>query len=154
MAGTSRGSRWRPVGKGSGKGWMESTRDRFEDRGRLAVGSGSEGVRGRDGGGSAATLEKLGGGPGTRWGLRTRAGGNNRWGGSRCACRNGTRLVGVLPAHLAAKVFRAATRCGIWVLVVPAKLTWLIQPADTHAFYKYKMYLSLSPLHGSHGQIR
>ena len=63
-------------------------------------------------------------------------------------------LMDALPAHLAAKVFRAATRCGIWVLVVPAKLTWLIQPADTHAFYKYKMYLSLSPLHGSHGQIR
>ena len=46
-----------------------------------------------------------------------------------------------LPAHLAPKVFRAAARCGIGVVVVPAKLTWLIQPADTHAFYKYKMFL-------------
>ena len=44
MAGRSRGSRWRPVGEGSGKGWMESTRDRFADRARLAVGSGSAGV--------------------------------------------------------------------------------------------------------------
>ena len=50
-------------------------------------------------------------------------------------------LMDALPAHIAPKVFRAATRCGIWVVIVPAKLTWLIQPADTHAFYKYKMYL-------------
>ena len=50
-------------------------------------------------------------------------------------------LMDALPAHIAPKVFRAATRCGIWVVIVPAKLTWLIQPADTHAFYKYKMFL-------------
>lgn len=50
-------------------------------------------------------------------------------------------LMDALPAHLAPKVFRAAARCGIWVVVVPAKLTYLIQPADTHVFYKYKMYL-------------
>ena len=50
-------------------------------------------------------------------------------------------LMDALPAHLAPKVFRAAARCGIWVVVVPAKLTWLIQPADTHAFLKYKMFL-------------
>ena len=50
-------------------------------------------------------------------------------------------LMDALPAHIAPKVFRAAARCGIWVVVVPAKLTWLVQPADTHAFYKYKMYL-------------
>ena len=50
-------------------------------------------------------------------------------------------LMDALPAHLAPGVFRAAARAGIWVVVVPAKLTWLIQPADTHAFFKYKMYL-------------
>ena len=50
-------------------------------------------------------------------------------------------LMDALPARVAQTVFRAAARCGFWVVVVPAKLTWLIQPADTHAFYKYKMYL-------------
>ena len=50
-------------------------------------------------------------------------------------------LLDALPAHLAAKVFRAGARCGIWIVVVPGKLTWLLQPADTHVFYKYKMYL-------------
>ena len=50
-------------------------------------------------------------------------------------------LMDALPAHTAPKVFRAAARFRIWVVIVPAKLTWLIQPADTHVFYKYKMYL-------------
>ena len=50
-------------------------------------------------------------------------------------------LMDALPAHLAPEVFRAAARAAIWVVIVPAKLTWLIQPADTHAFFKYKMHL-------------
>ena len=49
-------------------------------------------------------------------------------------------LMDALPARVAQTVFRAAARCGFWVVVVPAKLTWLIQPADTHAFYTYKLY--------------
>lgn len=50
-------------------------------------------------------------------------------------------LMDALPAHLAPKVLRAAAKKGIWIIVVPAKLTFLVQPADTHAFYRYKMYL-------------
>lgn len=50
-------------------------------------------------------------------------------------------LMDALPAHLAPRVFRAAARNSIHVVVVPARLTWLIQPADTHAFFRYKMYL-------------
>ena len=49
-------------------------------------------------------------------------------------------LMDALPARVAQTVFRAEARCGFWVVVVPAKLTWLIQPADTHAFYTYKLY--------------
>ena len=50
-------------------------------------------------------------------------------------------LMDACPAHLAAKVFRAAARANVWVIIVPAKLTGLLQPADTHVFYRYKMYL-------------
>ena len=50
-------------------------------------------------------------------------------------------LMDALPAHIAPTVFCAAAKSGIWVVIVPAKLTWLLQPADTHLFYKYKMYL-------------
>ena len=50
-------------------------------------------------------------------------------------------LFDALSAHLAPKVFRAAAKENIWLIVVPGKLTWLIQPADTHVFYKYKMFL-------------
>ena len=50
-------------------------------------------------------------------------------------------LLDALSVHIAPQVFRAAAKAGIWLVVIPAKLTFLLQPADTHAFYKYKMYL-------------
>ena len=40
--------------------------------------------------------------------------------------------------HLAAPVLRAAGAAGIWVLPLPAKMTWLMQPLDTHVFAAYK----------------
>jgi hypothetical protein len=43
--------------------------------------------------------------------------------------------------HLCTKVLRCAADLGIWVMVVPAKLTWALQPLDTHAFSMYKHYL-------------
>ena len=46
-----------------------------------------------------------------------------------------------LPAHCAPSVLRAAGRAGLWVVIVPAKMTWLLQPLDTDAFSRYKQYL-------------
>ena len=46
-----------------------------------------------------------------------------------------------LKSHLSPSVLRAAGARGIWTIVIPAKITWLLQPADTHAFAKYKAYL-------------
>ena len=46
-----------------------------------------------------------------------------------------------LPAHCAPMVLRAAARAGLWVVIVPAKLTWLLQPLDTDVFSRYKHYL-------------
>ena len=46
-----------------------------------------------------------------------------------------------VPLHLADEVMRELATAGIWYLVIPARLTWLLQPLDTHAFAKYKRYL-------------
>ena len=46
-----------------------------------------------------------------------------------------------LPAHCAPSVLRAAGRAGLWVVIVPAKMTWLLQPLDTDVFARYKQYL-------------
>ena len=50
-------------------------------------------------------------------------------------------LVDACPAHLGRRFLRACARWKIWVLFVPAKLTWLLQPCDTHCFGKYKRSL-------------
>ena len=44
-------------------------------------------------------------------------------------------------AHFADMVIRACTCHGIWPLVIPACLTWLLQPLDTHAFLPYRLCL-------------
>ena len=46
-----------------------------------------------------------------------------------------------LPAHCAPSVLRAAGRAGLWVVIVPAKMAWLLQPLDTDVFSRYKQYL-------------
>ena len=43
-------------------------------------------------------------------------------------------LLDALPAHLAPKALRAVAKAGIWIVVAPAKLMFLVQLADTHAF--------------------
>ena len=43
-------------------------------------------------------------------------------------------LVDALPAHLAPAVLGAAAAAGLWVLSLPAHITWLLQPLDTHVF--------------------
>lgn len=38
------------------------------------------------------------------------------------------------PSHLSADVLAAARRAGVHVVIIPARLTWLMQPLDTHVF--------------------
>jgi hypothetical protein len=42
--------------------------------------------------------------------------------------------------HVHWRVAAAAVRGGIWLVFVPAKLTWLLQPCDTHVFAAYKAF--------------
>ena len=44
-------------------------------------------------------------------------------------------------AHLEWAVFATCARLGLWAVVVPAKMTWLLQPLDTHVFLVYKICL-------------
>ena len=45
------------------------------------------------------------------------------------------------PLHLQPEVLELLGELDIWWLLIPKKLTWLLQPCDTHAFSKYKRYL-------------
>ena len=49
--------------------------------------------------------------------------------------------VDVLKAHICPAVLRAASAANIWICVVPAKMTWVLQPCDTHLFARYKQML-------------
>ena len=40
--------------------------------------------------------------------------------------------------HIHSSVARSCAALGIWLVVVPARLTWLLQPLDTRAFQIYK----------------
>jgi len=44
-------------------------------------------------------------------------------------------------SHLRPDVLTCAGKLGIWLIIVPAKITWLLQPADTHCFARYKAFL-------------
>ena len=43
--------------------------------------------------------------------------------------------------HTTPVVFTSARRLGLWPITVPAKLTWLLQPLDTHVFSRFKRRL-------------
>ena len=43
--------------------------------------------------------------------------------------------------HMGPEVIASARAYNIWLCFIPAKLTWLMQPADTHAFARYKSCL-------------
>ena len=45
-------------------------------------------------------------------------------------------------AHLTKPVFRAAADCGFFYFLIPSKMTWALQPLDTHVFAVFKRYLS------------
>ena len=42
------------------------------------------------------------------------------------------------PVHLVGEVFTAARRPGVFIIVVPARMTWMLQPLDTHVFAALK----------------
>ena len=50
-------------------------------------------------------------------------------------------LMDAVKLHWAPAVMAACRRQGIWPVPVPAKLTWLLQPCDTHLFREYKLQL-------------
>ncbi|MCP4244382.1 MAG: hypothetical protein GY772_27875, partial [bacterium] len=43
--------------------------------------------------------------------------------------------------HCTEAVLRAARRLDIWLVFVPKKLTWLLQPCDTHLFRRYRAHM-------------
>lgn len=43
--------------------------------------------------------------------------------------------------HCAREIFQTCLRHHLWVVLVPARTTWLLQPCDTHAFQRYKLIL-------------
>jgi hypothetical protein len=45
------------------------------------------------------------------------------------------------PCHLHASTVSRAAALGIWVVYVPARLTWLLQPLDVSTFSAYKAFL-------------
>ena len=46
-----------------------------------------------------------------------------------------------LRAHVSPRVLRAASRANLWICVIPSKMTWALQPCDTHVFASYKRLL-------------
>ena len=40
------------------------------------------------------------------------------------------------------KVLRVASSMDLWICVIPGKLTWALQPCDTHLFAQYKSMLA------------
>ena len=48
-----------------------------------------------------------------------------------------------VPLHLADAVFAELAEAFFWHVVIPARLTWLMQPLDTHAFLKFKRFLKI-----------
>ena len=47
----------------------------------------------------------------------------------------------VAKSHLADKTLRCAARAAFWVCIIPAQMTWVLQPCDTHVFSQYKAKL-------------
>ena len=50
-------------------------------------------------------------------------------------------LMDALKAHFATDVLRWAAKRHIWVCIVPASMTFLLQPLDTDVFSRYKAFL-------------
>jgi hypothetical protein len=50
-------------------------------------------------------------------------------------------LLDCCSAHLSAAVLAAASNQGIWIVIIPARLTWLLQPLDVYIFRNFKREL-------------
>ena len=50
-------------------------------------------------------------------------------------------FVDALRSHVSPAVLRAASRSNLWICVIPSKMTWALQPCDTHVFAMYKRML-------------
>jgi len=50
-------------------------------------------------------------------------------------------IMDAAPIHLHPRVLEQGMKSDIWMACVPAGLTWLLQPLDTHAFSLYKAWL-------------
>ena len=50
-------------------------------------------------------------------------------------------MVDALRSHIGVRMFNAGNRYKIWILVIAAGMTWLLQVLDTHGFRSYKSYL-------------
>ena len=61
--------------------------------------------------------------------------------GTTLAHRRVMLLLDACYIHMGPGFLRACARRGILVHYVPAKLTWLLQPLDTHAFARFKMFV-------------
>ena len=58
-----------------------------------------------------------------------------------CPDRQPILLMDACSVHLGPRFLASCVRCKIWVVYVPARLTWLLQPADTHCFALLKASL-------------
>ena len=50
-------------------------------------------------------------------------------------------LLDACPVHLHPLSLQTARRLGIRLCIIPTKMTWLLQPLDSHVFAKYKYYI-------------
>ena len=51
-------------------------------------------------------------------------------------------LLDCAPVHLTLSAWAAARKHGLQLVFIPRKLTWLLQPCDTHLFRRYKAWLN------------
>ena len=58
-----------------------------------------------------------------------------------CPDKQPILLLDACSAHLGPRFLASCVRWKIWVMYVPARLTWLLQPADTHCFALLKANL-------------
>ena len=67
-----------------------------------------------------------------------------KWGRALLPYRHRRQPILLLDAcstHMGQRFLRACSRWNIWLVFVPARMTWLLQPADTHCFAAFKAYL-------------